>query len=258
MARKSIVIGTPTFGTISTRWAFAFRALATPMNSICPYVCEKGFEVGVARNRIVKIALGLDTKPSHIFWLDDDVLPHPYAILQLLQAEKDIIAGIYFAKGDYPEPIQMDEKCGATVPYVPDSGIHRRWGIAGGLTLVRTDVYRVMQERLDLGTDDGGNPRWYYTSGDKPDESYRCTEDMWFSEKAGEAGFEKWVDTSSRAFGWHFDLGGDYAHPRPQWEQYLKTGTADWEVPDGPTPNVPMSPDGITAEELACCEMETA
>jgi len=230
--RKSIVIATPSFGKVSIRWAQNFRALATPMNSLCPCISEVGFPVDVARNRIVKISLGLECKPSHIFWLDDDVLCHPYSMLQLIAAKKDVIGGVYFTKDDHAEPLIFDEQYSSPSPYIPNSGIRKTWACGGGLTLVKTEVYRKMLDTLDLGKDDMGNPRWYYTSGDKPDESYRCNEDMWFADKANESGHEVWIDTSMMAFGWHYDIGAEKGYPTAQWAQYLATGKADWEVPD--------------------------
>lgn len=230
--RKYIVIGIPTRGTVSARWALAYAALCTPMNTAVPRVCEVGLPVDQARNKIVRIALDLPDAATHILFLDDDVIMHPHLLLQLLKADRDIVSGVYFTKGEPSEPLIFGEPGEGTAVYVPGSGLHKVYGHGMGMALIRTGVFRTMQEKLDLGTDARGNPRWFYTSGDVPGEGLRATEDLWFLGRAHEAGFDCWVDTHPFALGWHFDMATQEGYPAPQWRQYLDTGCPQFEVPD--------------------------
>lgn len=229
--RKSIVIGIPSFGTVSLRWAMAYGQIVTPMNSICPRVAEVGYPVDVARNRIVSRALEMDSDPTHILFIDDDVIVSGHCLLQLLKADKDIVAGVYYTKSVYAEPLMFAPPGEGTLDYVPGSGLHRVWGHGMGLTLIRTEVFRRLRDEIDLGVDSQGNPRWYHTSGDEPDDE-QCTEDLWFCRNAQAIGYERWVDTSPHAFGWHFDAKHNQGYPISQWDEYLKTGAATFEVPD--------------------------
>lgn len=228
--RKNVLIGIPTLGTVSTRWAMAYAALCTPMNSACPRACEVGLPVDQARNKIARLAI--DSDATHVLFVDDDVLIHPHALLQLLAADKDIVSGVYFTKGEFSEPLIFGDPGEGTMPYVPNSGLHEAYGHGMGLTLIRASVFREMRARIDLGTDPRGNPRWFYPSGDVPGEGLRATEDLWFLANAHEAGFKCFVDTHPYAFGWHFDARAQQGYPARQWAQYLESGRVEFEVPD--------------------------
>ncbi len=230
MKRNHIVIGIPTLGTVSMRWAIAYGSICTPMNTVVARIVKEGLPVDQARNDIVVKTLALSGEPTHLMWIDDDVIVHPHCLLQLLKAAKDIVSGIYFSKSEHSEPLAFRPPSQGILDYIPGSGLHEVWGHGMGLTLVRTDIYRVMLDKVDLGKDERGNPRWYYTSGDEPGEGLRCTEDMWFCAKAHDAGFQCWVDMNPYALGWHYDYRTQQGYPRTQWHQYLHTGEVSFEV----------------------------
>ena len=229
--RRSIAYGLPSFGQVSIRWTLAFSCLQRPMNSVCPYICNLGFEVGIARNNIVSTALSLDPRPERIFFLDDDVIVHPYCLVQLLKADKDIIGGVYYTKEEFAEPLMFGPAGTGTIPYHPGGGVKRIETIGGGMSLVRLDVYEQMAKTLDLGTDVRGNPRWYYTSGDQPGEQ-QINEDAWFCERAREAGYKVYADQHPYAFGWHHNRITDQGYPIAQWNEYQKHGRAMWSTSD--------------------------
>lgn len=233
MDRKHYAIGIPTFGTTSMRWTLAYQALALPMNSKVARVVKQGFEIGVARNWVVSDVLSMDPRPTHIFFMDDDVIPAtPWPFLRLLTHKVDVVAGVYFLKGEYGQPLAFRPPGMGTEPYDPRRGLVPIWGIGMGITLIRTQVFDDLSTNLDLGTDELGNPRWFYTSGDKPGES-QATEDLWFCEhRLHKLGITPHVDMSPQCFGWHYELKDHTAHPRRQWEEFLKTGSVNWEVFD--------------------------
>lgn len=213
------------------RWALAYAQIAAPMNTAVGRIVEQGFEVGVARNRIVARALDLSTAPTHILFIDDDVIVNPYSLLRLLEDDLDIVGGYYFTKEHVSEPLAFLPPGEGVLPYVPNSGIHKVWGIGMGLTLIRTDVFREMAKQLDLGKDVQGNPRWFYTEGNVPGED-RTTEDLWFCRHAHEAGFDVHIDSSSHVFGWHYCKDRQVGFPEDQWNEYVKTGSMTWHVPE--------------------------
>lgn len=233
MKRKYIVIGTPSFGTVSAQWAAAYRTLATPMNSQCFMNFKIGLEVGTARNAIVAETLAMDPQPTHVFFLDDDVVPPtPFLIRQLIKDDKPIVSGVYFTKNEFSEPVALLGHGEGTLTYIPGSGLHEVKVPSMGCCLIQTEVFRKMRDECDLGTDELGNPRWYLTRGDDPGEP-DATEDSWFCDHAREAGYATYVDTSPYCFCWHWDNATNSAFPRPQWEEFQKTKSVSWEVPDG-------------------------
>jgi hypothetical protein len=229
--RKSIVIGVPTLGTVSSRWALHYGQITGPMNGHLGHIWEVGFEVGVARNRIVAQALKHKIRPTHVLFIDDDVIVPSGCLLQLLSHNLDIVGGYYFSKGLISEPLAYLEAGEGILPYDPNRPVTKVWGIGMGVTLIKTDVFRVMQENLDLGTDAGGNPKWFYTSGDLPGED-RITEDLYFCQLARAAGFDVHIDSSQHCFGWHFCKEKQVGFPLEQWDEFIMTGSSTWTVPD--------------------------
>lgn len=231
MKRKCIVIATPTFGSVSMHWAIAYRGLRKPVNSVSHEFVKIGLEIGLARNLMVVEALRDIPDASHIFFLDDDVVPNPFCILELLSVKKPVVGGVYYIKSPFGGPLIFDDYYQQTIDYIPGIGLKKVHAAGGGLLLVEIDVFRKMQETLDLGTDSLGSPQWFKTTGDLPDEPV-TNEDCYFFNRLSEAGIECWVDMGSYTFAWHFDTNGQYAYPKKQWDEYLKEGTATWEVSD--------------------------
>lgn len=231
MPRKCVVIGLPTFGINSFYWTISYGGLQGPMNAITPRIIKWGLEIGIARNSIVADTLSQYPDASHIFFWDDDVVAHPCCLLQLLKSGKPITAGVYYLKNPVSQALIFDRPGCGTIPYVPGSGLKKVYGAAGGLTLIETQVFRDMQERLDLGTDARGNPQWFRTLGDEPGDPV-VNEDSYFYTKANEAGIEVWVDMSPYAFGWHLDIKEQIGYPAEQWREFMSKGTATWELSD--------------------------
>jgi hypothetical protein len=201
------------------------------MLSLFSELAIEGQEVAQARNAIAAATVH-DPAITHVMFIDDDVLTHGHVLLQLLAAKKDVVAGVYFSKGPHGRPLVFDGPESGPSEYLPGTGLHRVWACGMGLTLIRTGVFRRMVEELDLGVDENGNPRWFYTSGDQPGETIRCTEDVWFCRSAEQLGIERYVDMSPYAFGWHWDKTTGQAWPQPQWSQHEAGQPVDWPVSD--------------------------
>lgn len=243
--REFIAMGIPTFGTVNIFWASrAFGMLRHPMHRDVRQYVILGNEVGLARNQIVAKALAVEQNDptkrcSHVFFLDDDVMVHPEALLRLLSHDKPIVSGLYFAKTAVPQPLVLMEE-GVKKSWRPGELVDC-WAHGMGLTLVHADVFRRLRDETDLGTDVHGNPNWFETTRDSMilDRSGtpvigNQTEDVAFLRKAAALGYQPCVDTGAQAFGFHWAAAERRGYPLKQWFEFQSTGRITWtETPDG-------------------------
>lgn len=241
-AREFIAIGVPTFGTVHMFWVGRHYNMRFPMNKVARQFYVIGREVGHARNEIVAKALAAESdgmRCSHVFFLDDDVLIHPDALVRLYDRNRDIVSGLYFAKQNVPTPLVL-----------MDDGVCRSWkpgevvdcaGHGMGLTLIRSEVFKRVRDEFALPLDPFGHPEWFKTTKDEPAvtkdgtplrTSY--TEDMHFLHMARQLGYQPCVDTSSEAFAFHWAQPELRAYPLKQWFEFSKTGTITWETEGEP------------------------
>lgn len=245
--RPVIVFGVPTFGQVSIWWAArAFQNLRHPMNTIVRSVIVAGLEVGHARNELVARALDIERQDpalrcTHVFFLDDDVLVHPDAMLKLLADKRPIVSGLYYAKTSVPIPLVLHgEYAGTTRGWMPGDLVDC-WGHGMGLTLVETEVFRRLRDETPLGVDDRGYPAWFATTRDAAlvtasgvPAVHNQTEDVAFLRKAAALGYQPCVDTSAAAFGFHWAQAEQRAYPLRQWTEYRDTGRITWDTDAGP------------------------
>lgn len=214
-----IVVGIPSFGMVSTYFLQARQGQQMPLvsSSIDKIVLDK--PIAEARNEIVEFALSQNA--NYIYWLDDDVIPAPDAFMKLYRHQKDIINGVYWSKSNPPMPLLFRGHL---------EGPYWKWRVGdlieidaagNGLTLVKTDVYRTISDKL-------GGP-WYSTeyasfAGVK-ESPYNNTEDLYFYWKAKKAGFKIWADTSVQAM--HFDKVNKVLYGMPS---NLPQANPSWEI----------------------------
>jgi len=129
-----LMIGIPTTGVVRFEWHLAMSSLVIPVcfsvkgcfrpiRSVHPI----GYHVAEARNLIVRDFLKSDCE--WLFFVDHDVLPHPYTYGYMRQhmqrMEYPIVSGLYFSKGEPSEPLVfrgrgagpfLDWKLGDIVP----------------------------------------------------------------------------------------------------------------------------------------------
>jgi len=214
----TVVIGIPSFGSVSTHFMQARNGQQFPLvsSSIDKVVLNK--PIAEARNEIVQFALDQDA--NYIYWLDDDVIAPGDSFLKLWRHQKDIINGVYWSKSNPPMPLLFRGHLEA--PYL-------NWHVGdlieidaagNGLTLVKTDVYRKISETV-------GGP-WYSTEygsfANQKESPHNNTEDLYFYWKAKKAGYKIWADTSVQAFHFEKNSGVMYSMPAnapqamPGWE----------------------------------------
>jgi glycosyltransferase involved in cell wall biosynthesis len=103
-----------------------------------PYISQ-------ARNAMLRKAL--DTRPDHIVFLDHDVSFPPDALVQLLQAEGDVVSGTYRFKKDEEEYMGclFTNARGHPVVRESDGAIHAEWVPAGFLRVSASAVDKFMK-----------------------------------------------------------------------------------------------------------------
>jgi hypothetical protein len=134
------------------------------------------------RDAIVFNAMYRIPKPTHILFLDADVLPRRNTLKRLLDHDKDIITGVYnigqqgklywnVSKSDTFNAIELEE--------LPDNPF--KVTLCGnGVMLVKTEVF----ERLE----------WPYWENIRSPGCIKQGEDLYFCKKARDAGYDIWCD----------------------------------------------------------------
>lgn len=232
-AARLIYLGVPTFGRVSIRWHMQMLQLRSPLNRSIFHGVAIGFEVGQARNFIINQALALVNDyghtVSHVFFVDDDVLVPPDALMHLLAHKRPIVSGLYYAKTAVPQPlVLLDGHGGGTIDLPEQPQLIECFAHGMGCTLIELRVFR---ELLDHGLVDYEEvpappgepphrlPQFFKTTKDehridvttgKPQVTYE-TEDVFFLKKARQLGYGAAVDTG--VFCWHWDEASKRLYP---------------------------------------------
>lgn len=105
-SQRTIVIGVPTLGTVSTAWVAALWALQSPVPSWVYLAPIVGYEVGDARDRIVKAVLSAEPRPRWLCFLGDDNLPPTTGLKRLLDVaesfDRPAVSGLYAMRQSPP------------------------------------------------------------------------------------------------------------------------------------------------------------
>lgn len=240
---------------VSLQWCRAIHGLIWPQmtgHSVIYLRDGEGGEVAETRNAVVDAAIQADveTPISHLFWVDDDVIVMPGALLELLHQRTPICSGVYFTKrpGNLAEPLVYPLDGG--VDQFRPNAIYEVASHGMGLTLVELSVYKRMAGKLPL--DKYGRPAWYHTT--THDEEVRqddngvvdlgYTEDSYFLHNARAMGYKPRVACTKHAFGFHFtperrDKAGkivqmEQGYPTEQWSQWVAGEPIVWQTPEGP------------------------
>lgn len=134
----------------------------------------------LGRDRIIKHAEYRIPNPSHILFLDSDVLPRKTTLDKLLKADKDIIMGAYpiSRNGELKWSVSRDANFNA-VDSLPRNPFKVSSG-GFGVTMVKFEVFEKLQ--------------WPYWKNVFSPGEIEMGEDIYFCKKAREAGFEIWCD----------------------------------------------------------------
>ena len=136
----------------------------------------------LGRDKIVYHAQYKLPTPTHILFVDSDVLPKKNTLEKLLLLNKDIVAGVYpiTAKKGLAWSVSKEEKF---VPLSIEELPSEPFKISScgfGIVLVKMKVFEKMQ--------------WPYWKNEFNPGGIEKGEDLYFCDKAKEAGFEIWCD----------------------------------------------------------------
>jgi len=178
---KLIVVGcplSPTFQADSRVIGMLEAWRAT--NVITYYPSTGSAELGY--DKIVQFALHLRPRPTHILFVDYDVIPKPNTLKKLMEHDKYIVSGVYpisrkckidwcVSKEEPFKPIEFLD--------LPDNPFKAKT-LSNGMMLVKTEVF----DRL----------KWPYWRSEFGVGNLTKGADIYFCEKAREAGYDLWVD----------------------------------------------------------------
>lgn len=186
-----ILIGVPTWGRVSTRWARGYRHLGGPLGATMGEIEVQETAIAEARNALMRTAI--EQGAEYLFMLGDDVIPPGDAISTLLQRMWDnpdvhLATGIYWTKGWPTQPYLW--RAMQRGPYLDwKAGEWFDVDFAGCDCL----LIRLSPEVKALG------PEWFSTEwlwNDEEKPGGLLTEDFYFYTKARKAGLKLWVDSS--------------------------------------------------------------
>ncbi len=233
---RVIYLGVPTFGRVSIRWHAHMMQLQSPLNRSIFHGYGLGFEVGQARNYLVQQALDWQNDNghtvSHVFFVDDDVLIPPYALMVLLSRKRPIVSGLYYAKTEAPQPLILTDPSGGVLDPVPRNQVVECYAHGMGCTLIELRVFRDLIDRGMVEYETFGSqtlPQFFKTTRDKLTQDGGApvigneTEDVHFLKLAAKLGYTAAVDTG--VFGFHWDEKSQRGFPLHLWDEFQRTGT---------------------------------
>lgn len=203
-AMQQIMVGVPSYdGTVVMEFcrSFAMASLMCAQKGIyLDLVPDMGSSlIQVSRNWLFSTFLR-SPQYSHLLFIDADVGFEPDAILKLLAADKDLVAGVYPGKVDFPHPVM------SYLPAGPPQGfLQPAKRVPTGFMLMKRRVAEVVAAkcekysflRYNEGRDDVPNAFEVKIAAHEelPGRQILTGEDYLFCDKVTAAGFEIWVRT---------------------------------------------------------------
>ncbi len=138
----------------------------------------QGALVDRARNILVEKMLDHPIHPTHIFFVDADILLSPNALMQLLAADKPVVSGVYRRRLPPHEPMAFIKN--KPISLGKKRGLQKVDVVGGGCLLIRREVFEKVKAP------------WFTI--ESTTRGY-LSEDFSFCEKAFKKGFTVFVDT---------------------------------------------------------------
>lgn len=179
--KPQVLVAILTRELVATAWSKGFRELAIPANSTYSFITGMPFDH--ARNTACQTAL--DHGFQYLFFLDDDVVPPPNTIHQLISLNLDIVSGLYYRRAMPIHPVALVEsKEGPSpVPLSNLEGIQKVDFVGAGCLLIKRHVLEKMHKP------------WFEWTLDKEIPGRKLSEDFEFCRRAKMHGFDIHVDT---------------------------------------------------------------
>ena len=184
---KTILIAIPTNKYIEPETFKSIYDLEVPEGYETKFQFFYGYQVDQVRNLIADWAKHFD----YLFSVDSDIVLPKDSLVKLLQADKDIVSGLYMQRKPDQTILEVYQVTPsgqiANIPYNALYGytIVEIAGCGMGCCLIKSEVFK----SLDY-------PHFHYTSA--LEHSKAVSEDIYFCNKARAAGFSIWMDTTIR------------------------------------------------------------
>lgn len=183
-----ILIGMPCMATIPVETIGCFNALDKPKGTELMMVSQS--LVYDSRNQICDRSI--EGGFSHILFIDSDMTFPPDGLTKLLERDKDIVTGVYYARREPHFPVIYKRLCPRTLlqkqvaeNQEPLEGVFPIVGCGMGFCLIKTDVIKKINKKRFLKP---------ITAPFEPMDG--LGEDLSFCYRAKENGFEIWADNT--------------------------------------------------------------
>lgn len=177
-----IVIAIPLAGPM-IYWRTVGALLEMEKPSESDLMVFQGALVDRARNYLVEKMLGHSMEPTHLLFLDADILVQPDTLVKLLAHQKLIVSALYRKRLPPYEPMAFRKERKRFRPVSLKGRALQSVDVVGsGCLLIRRDVLESIR------------PPWF--TSDWRREGH-LSEDFSFCEKAKKAGFDIYVDLAS-------------------------------------------------------------
>ncbi len=179
-----VVIAIP-LATAQIYWRVVAAVLEMDKPEEVDLMVFQGALVDRARNQLVEQMLNHAIKPTHLFFLDSDILPAPDTLKMLLSHEASIVSGLYRRRLTPHEPVayRFDSKKILQPIVVPSTAKGRKPikvdMVGAGCLLIEREVFEKVKAP------------WFVSEWKKEGH---LSEDFYFCQKARDAGFEILVD----------------------------------------------------------------
>ncbi len=134
------------------------------------------------RQNIVSLANYMKPRPTHILFVDYDVLPRRNTLDKLLAHDKDIVSGVYptTRKCKISWCLSKEEPfVSMEINDIPKT-LFKAKTVCNGIMLVKMEVF----DKLE----------WPYWKNEFSESGLKTGEDIYFCKKARDAGYDLWVD----------------------------------------------------------------
>lgn len=148
------------------------------------------------RNQLATQFLRDHLEATDLFWIDDDVGWQPEAVQRMLEADADVIAGVYPKKQETVAfPCELDIENGGLVWQGP---LLRAKMVPTGFLRIRRHVMEKLaavspRYRGQMPTGEQEHIE-FFTTGIDPDDGEWCGEDVAFCRRWRKMGGEVWID----------------------------------------------------------------
>lgn len=190
----TFVVGLPFGGRyVAPEMMLATANLNFPQATSRMWVSTKKIKRDKARCMLAEFAIQQDAK--YLFFIDDDTMPPPDALVKLFQAieaaDDDVVAigGIYTSKKQTPEPLVFAHSSAGPNWKWKVGDVFPTWGIATGCLLIKTSIFKEIPQpwfRDIESKEEVGDDPSIRKFGEH--EEFRMTDDLYFCQKVAQAG----------------------------------------------------------------------